>query len=86
MRVVGLDYPDAGFGHKFVLPDIQGMTKLDNFRKRYDPVVDQVTKSIMKHGKLSKAQSVWCALFFDSLKIPCLLIRSTMYHGTLLIE
>ncbi|KAJ9631205.1 uncharacterized protein PV06_03998 [Exophiala oligosperma] len=57
MQVVGLDYPDAGFGHKFVLPDIQAMTKLDNFRKRYDPVVDQVTKSIMRHGKLSKAQS-----------------------------
>jgi small subunit ribosomal protein S7 len=57
-EIIGLEYPDAGFGHKFALPDIRSMTKLDNFKKRYDPVVDQVTKSLMRDGKLSKAQSV----------------------------
>jgi len=57
-RVVGLEYPDAGFGHKFPLPDIRKFTKTDNFKKRYDPVVEQVTRSLMKDGKLSQAQAV----------------------------
>jgi len=43
------------------------MTKLDNFKKRYDPVVDQVTKSIMRDGKLSKAQSNMAAIL-DTLR------------------
>ncbi|KIX05684.1 uncharacterized protein Z518_03656 [Rhinocladiella mackenziei CBS 650.93] len=55
-RIVGLEYPDAGFGHKFPLPDIRSFAKTDHFKKRYDPVVDQVTKSLMRHGKLSQAQ------------------------------
>ena len=55
---VDLQYPDAGFGHKFALPDITTMSRHDNLKKRYDPVVDQVTKSLMRHGKLAKAQNV----------------------------
>jgi len=66
-EIIGLEYPDAGFGHKFALPDIRSMTKLDNFKKRYDPVVDQVTKSIMRDGKLSKAQSNMTAIL-DTLR------------------
>jgi len=57
-RVMGLEYPDAGFGHKFALPDIASWQKSDNMKKRYDPVVQQVTRSLMRHGKLSKAQTV----------------------------
>lgn len=57
-RVTGLEYPDAGFGHKFALPNIAGFQKPDNMKKRYDPVVQQVTRSLMRDGKLSKAQTV----------------------------
>ena len=51
-------YADAGLGHKFALPDISTMSRHDNLKRRYDPVVEQVTKSIMRHGKLAKAQTV----------------------------
>lgn len=53
-----LQYPDAGFGHKYALPDISTMSRQDNLKKRYDQVVEQMTKSIMRHGKLAKAQNV----------------------------
>ncbi|OAL25390.1 hypothetical protein AYO20_10500 [Fonsecaea nubica] len=55
-RVVGLEYPDAGFGHKFGLPDLKPLGKAVNFKRRYDPVVEQVTRSLMRDGKLSRAQ------------------------------
>ena len=51
-------YPDGGFGHKFPLPDVSSISKTGKLRKRYDPVVDQVTKQLMRHGKLSQAQKV----------------------------
>ncbi len=57
-RIVGLEYPDAGFGHKFPIPDLRSLGKAINFKKRYDPVVEQVTRSLMKDGKLSRAQKV----------------------------
>ncbi|KIY00371.1 uncharacterized protein Z520_04056 [Fonsecaea multimorphosa CBS 102226] len=57
-RVVGLEYPDAGFGHKFGLPDLKPLGKAVNFKRRYDPVVEQVTRSLMRDGKLSRAQKV----------------------------
>ena len=57
-RAVGLDYPDAGLGHKFPLPDMENWKATDHLRRRYDPVVDQVTKSLMRDGKLSVAQKV----------------------------
>lgn len=56
--VKGVDYPDAGPGHKFPLPDLSELSRLDHLKRRYDPVVDQVTKSLMRHGKLSVAQKV----------------------------
>lgn len=56
--IPGLEYPDAGPGHKFPLPSAARTSRLDHLRKRYDPVVDQVTKSLMRHGKLSEAQKV----------------------------
>ena len=57
-RAQGMSYPDAGLGHKFPLPDMTQWKITDHFRRRYDPVVDQVTKSIMRDGKLSQAQKV----------------------------
>ncbi|RMD41762.1 hypothetical protein DV735_g3357, partial [Chaetothyriales sp. CBS 134920] len=55
-RVEGLPYPQAGPGHKFALPDTSALKITDHLRRRYDPVIDQVTKSIMRDGKLSVAQ------------------------------
>ena len=57
-KAVGLEYPDAGFGHKFPLPALGRFTKQDNFRTRYDPIVEQFTKLLMEDGKLSRAQKV----------------------------
>ncbi|KAE8450880.1 hypothetical protein EG329_005320 [Mollisiaceae sp. DMI_Dod_QoI] len=42
-------------GHKYGLPDLPLPSNL-NFKRRYDPVVNQVTNLIMKHGKKSVAQ------------------------------
>ena len=53
-----MEYPDAGPGHKFPLPDVSDVSRLDHLKRRYDPVVEQVTKSIMRDGKLSVAQKV----------------------------
>jgi len=52
-----LEYPDGGPGHKFGLPDMP-LPRTDHLRRRYDPVVEQLTKSLMRHGKLSAAQKV----------------------------
>lgn len=52
----GVDYPDAGPGHKFPLPDVNSLHRLDGLKRRYDPLLEQFTKLIMKDGKLSKAQ------------------------------
>lgn len=57
-QAVGLEYPDAGLGHKFPLPDMAQWKRTDNFKRRYDPVLNQLTKMLMRHGKLSRAQSV----------------------------
>ncbi|KAK5944138.1 hypothetical protein PMZ80_003419 [Knufia obscura] len=54
--IQGMEYPDAGPGHKFPLPDVSDVSRLDHLKRRYDPVVEQVTKSIMRDGKLSIAQ------------------------------
>jgi len=57
-QALGLEYPDAGVGHKFPLPDTTKWNKTNNFKRRYDPVLEQLTKMLMRHGKLSRAQSV----------------------------
>jgi len=61
-RAEGLDYPDAGLGYKFPLPNVADIPRTDHLKRRYDAVVDQVTKSIMRDGKLSRAQAV-CMTF-----------------------
>ena len=52
-----VEYPEGGLGHKFALPEMP-MPRTEHFKHRYDPVVDQLTKSLMRHGKLSAAQKV----------------------------
>jgi small subunit ribosomal protein S7 len=54
---LGLGYPNGGLGHKFGLPDMP-LPRTEHFRRRYEPVVEQLTKSLMRHGKLSVAQKV----------------------------
>jgi hypothetical protein len=54
----GLDYPDAGPGHKFPLPSAKDLKVTDHLRRRYDPVIDQFTKMIMEDGKLTRARKV----------------------------
>jgi hypothetical protein len=47
----------GGKGHKFGLPEAP-LTRTDHFKRRYDPVVEQFTKALMRDGKLSAAQRV----------------------------
>ena len=54
---VSMEYPNGGLGHKFGLPDMP-LPRTAHFRRRYDAVVEQLTKNLMKHGKLSAAQKV----------------------------
>jgi hypothetical protein len=43
-------------GLKFEMPE--SLPRTENVRHRYDPLVDQFTKLLMKDGKLSMAQKV----------------------------
>lgn len=43
--------------HKFGVPPMP-IPRNDNIDHRYNEVVDQVTKMIMRHGKLAQAQKV----------------------------
>jgi hypothetical protein len=47
----------GGEGHKFGLPEVP-LVRTDHLKSRYDPVVDQLTKRLMRSGKLSTAQRV----------------------------
>lgn len=58
MVAYGLNpFDPAQVGHKYGLPDlpIPGDMRM---KRRYDPVIVQMTRLIMKDGKLSKAQRV----------------------------
>ncbi|KAK3349927.1 ribosomal protein S7 domain-containing protein [Lasiosphaeria hispida] len=56
MAAYGLDPFDSKVdGHKFGMPDLPLPRDL-NHKHRYDPVVVQITKLLMRDGKLSKAQ------------------------------
>lgn len=50
-------------GHKFGLPALP-LPPGSNLRKRYEPIVEQVTKLLMRDGKLSAAQRVRLSLSF----------------------
>jgi small subunit ribosomal protein S7 len=44
-------------GHKFGLPSLP-LPSHTHLKHRYDPLIEQVTKLLMRHGKLSVAQRV----------------------------
>ncbi|KPI34703.1 uncharacterized protein AB675_9444 [Cyphellophora attinorum] len=75
-RAVGLQYPDAGPGHKFPLPDTENFPITNHLRRRYDPVVDQFTKMIMRDGKLARAQKNM-SLILDHLRTSPLATSTT---------
>lgn len=47
----------GGEGHKFGLPKTP-LARTDHLKRRYDPVVEQFTKALMRNGKLGAAQRV----------------------------
>lgn len=47
----------GGEGHKFGMPRTP-LARTDHFKRRYDPVVEQLSKILMKDGKLATAQRV----------------------------
>ena len=70
MIAYGLNPLDpASEGHKYGLPDLP-LPSETTLKNRYDPVVVQVTKLIMRDGKLSKAQRVRTDFFFFSPFFP----------------
>jgi small subunit ribosomal protein S7 len=58
-------------GLKFGMP--ASLPKTENYKSRYDPVVEQFTKLLMEDGKLSRAQKV----IFTFLRIDWLVIANT---------
>jgi small subunit ribosomal protein S7 len=52
----GEDLYDEDPGHKFGMPELPG--KNDQLQNRYPPVIEQVTKLLMRDGKLSVAERV----------------------------
>jgi hypothetical protein len=50
-------------GHKFGVPDLP-LPPRNNLKFRYDPIVTQVTKLMMRDGKLSVAQRVGSSVLF----------------------
>src|SRR2546430_1102088 len=69
-----LEYSHWGLGHKFGLPDMP-LPRTEHFKRRYDPVVEQLTKGLMRHGKLSVAQKVCfllIMLLLDISRLPLL--------------
>ncbi len=44
-------------GYKFDMPDLP-LPRSENVKRRYDPLVEQFTKLLMRHGKLSAARKV----------------------------
>jgi hypothetical protein len=58
-------------GHKHGLPELP-LPPTSNLHHRYDPVVDQVTNLLMKHGKLSVAQRVGSSVSLFSHSVPLL--------------
>jgi small subunit ribosomal protein S7 len=58
MASYGLDPFDPNLvGHKYGLPELPIAPNM-RAKHRYDPVVEQMTRLIMRDGKLSKAQRV----------------------------
>lgn len=52
-------------GHKFGLPELP-LPPFSHLKYRYDPLIEQVTKLLMQHGKLARAQRVGAPFQADS--------------------
>jgi len=63
--------------HKFGLPTLP-LPPGSNLRKRYEPIVDQVTKLLMQDGKLSVAQRVCWS--FTNVFLLSILSEATAYR------
>ena len=62
-----MEHELGGDEHKFGLPKAP-LARTDHLKRRYDPVVEQLTKVLMRHGKLATAQRVWK---LDDLQCRC---------------
>jgi hypothetical protein len=51
-----IDAADRNPGLKFDMPE--PLPRTENLKHRYEPIVDQFTKLIMRDGKLATAQKV----------------------------
>lgn len=60
-----IDATDHNPGLKFDMPE--PLPKSENFKNRYEPIVDQFTKLIMRDGKLATAQKVWASLYLSKM-------------------
>ena len=56
-------------GLKFPAPE--SIPRTENFRSRYEPVVEQFTKNLMRDGKLATAQKVYSHSPLLSAPEPC---------------
>ena len=69
----GLDpFEEDSPGHKFGLPALPVPSRM-HMKHRYEPVVAQITKLLMRDGKLSKAQRVSLSSSLQILERPLLL-------------
>lgn len=58
MVAYGLNPYDVSVeGHKYGLPELP-IPSDHNLKRRYDPIISQLTRLLMRDGKLSKAQRV----------------------------
>lgn len=57
-------------GHKYGLPELPLASNM-HLKRRYDPVVNQVTNLIMKHGKKSVAQRVGSSVSTFHSAVDC---------------
>lgn len=58
---------DVTLGHKFPLPE-KPYPEGFNMKKRYHPVLEQITRLLMRDGKLSVAQRV-CPCMYPSIGV-----------------
>ena len=66
-------------GYKFEVPNMP-WPRTENVKRRYDPLVEQFTKLLMRDGKLSLAQKVCCSPLFSSECLARLYIYMIANH------
>ncbi|KMU77699.1 hypothetical protein CISG_01456 [Coccidioides immitis RMSCC 3703] len=66
-------------GYKFDPPSTD-LPRSENLKRRYEPLVDQFTKMLMKDGKLSLAQKVCSSSCVYHFSPPCLMIAEWLFQ------